>query len=222
MPRRPGPAGFPPRPAKLSWPATGRADVEVLERLTSTPFVLADARRQHLRVVGIELLVGWLGDQSGSTWQERWASSGADIAGAGWRQMPAAWLAKHGRPSRWAQDLVAGALVVAISADMVRPSLSWLLAGHATNGCLVANLAASRDPDGFARLRAHCDAAGVPVAARSRTLSRCALIMAAKGATLADITVGRAPRSGNQCPRDRTGRCRPVLPNPSRDGNLRC
>jgi len=136
-------------------------------------------------------VVGWLADQSGSSWQDRWLSSGADTAGDAWWQSPTAWLHDHGRDSKWAQDVLAGALVVAISADIVRPSLSWLLARPGSNSSLVANLTASRDPEGFARLRAHCDAApGVSTAARSRLLSRSALIMAANGGTLADFVVG--------------------------------
>jgi integrase len=80
--------------------------------------------------------------------------------------------------------------VVAISADLVRPSLSWLLSG-ATARSLIRNLAASRDSNGFARLRVRCDGVAEGSAAtRTQVLYRSALIMAAKGGTLADITIG--------------------------------
>jgi hypothetical protein len=58
-------------------------------------------------------------------------------------------------------------------------------------GSLVRTLGASRDPEGFARLAEHCDHdPGVSVTARAHTLCRVALIMAAKGGALAEITVG--------------------------------
>ena len=54
-------------------------------------------------------------------------------------------------------------------------------------------MSALRDPGGFARLRALCDggsAAAVSKTARTRTLRRAAVILAAKGGMLADITIG--------------------------------
>ena len=54
-------------------------------------------------------------------------------------------------------------------------------------------MSALRDPEGFARLRALCDggsAAAVSQTARTRTLRRAAVILAAKGGMLADITIG--------------------------------
>ena len=52
-------------------------------------------------------------------------------------------------------------------------------------------MAASRDVEGFAQLAAACDAdPGVSVVARSQALYRAAMIIAAKGGSLFDITVG--------------------------------
>ena len=81
---------------------------------------------------------------------------------------------------------------MAICADLVRPSLSWLVAGAAGKGSLTRNLARTRDPQGFARLRQRC-ATPTPTyrpSPQSHTLRRSAEIVAAKGGTLADITVG--------------------------------
>ena len=50
-----------------------------------------------------------------------------------------------------------------------------------------------RQPDGFARLRALCDSdpgVAASAAARNHTLHRAAVILAAKGGVLADITIG--------------------------------
>jgi hypothetical protein len=86
---------------------------------------------------------------------------------------------------------MAVALRVAISADVVRPSLRWLVSGASGRGALVRVLAASRDPAGFARLTQHCQAdPEISSAAQTRVGYRAALILAAKGGTIAEITVG--------------------------------
>ena len=119
-------------------------------------------------------------------------ASGADTAGAGWREVPAEWLRAHGDRSPWRRDALVGALPVVIAADAVRPSLTWLVGGGpARGGLFVRAMTASRDPDGFARLAAACDADPcVSAVTTSQTLYRAAMIMAAKGGTLADVTVG--------------------------------
>jgi integrase len=178
------------RVTPVSWPDTRRGRAEVLELMGSAPFVVDSAARQGDRRAGLRLMLDWLEDQPGLTWQDRWVSSGAEAAGAGWRQVPAAWLDEHGRHSEWSHDALAGALVVAICADVVRPSLDWMLCG-ATARSLIRNLAASRDPDGFAQLRARCDGVAEGSAAtRTQVLYRGALIVASKGGVLRDITVG--------------------------------
>ena len=87
-------------------------------------------------------------------------------AGAAWRQLPAGWL--HRRSGRLAQRLavLSSALITAICADIVRPSLAgWSPAGEPRRAWPAA-MAAARDPDGFARLRALCD--GDPAVAGDR------------------------------------------------------
>jgi len=72
------------------WPATLQSRDTAWERLTQPPFVLDNAKSQQRRVRGLALLLDWLAAQPGQTWQDRWLASGADRAGAGWRQLPAA------------------------------------------------------------------------------------------------------------------------------------
>ena len=58
-------------------------------------------------------------------------------------------------------------------------------------GSLVRHLARSRDPEGFTRLRALCDAdPHVSAVSASHTVYRAAELAAAKGGQLGDITVG--------------------------------
>ena len=72
-------------------------------------------------------------------------SPGDRAAGHGWPNVAAT---RDGTTTTWPI-----ALRVAISADVVRPSLAWLLSGATGRGALVRVLACSRDPEGFARLR---------------------------------------------------------------------
>jgi len=66
-----------------------------------------------------------------------------------------------------------------------------LLSDAMDRGALVRAFAATRDPGGLARLRAHCDASPeVSERAAARMLHRSSLIMAARGGTVAEITVG--------------------------------
>jgi len=192
-PAEAAPVRFPPRALQASWPATRQSREGLLARLSAAPFVLEKRDKQVRRAVGVRLLVDWLADQAGRTWQERWVASGADAAGSGWREVPAEWLRAHGDRSPWRRDSLVGAVPVVIAADVVRPSLAWLVGGGPARGggLFVRAMTASRDPDGFARLAAACAAdPGVSAVARSQTLYRAAMIMAAKGGTLVDITVG--------------------------------
>ena len=184
---------FPPRPVATDWPATRQERGEAGERLTSGIFVLPNADSQDKRVRGLSWLLDWLADQPGQTWQERWMASGADAAGGTWRRVPIAWQRERGREARWLRAELSGALVLVICGDLVRPSLSCLVAGAAGKGSLTRNLARTRDPLGFARLGQLCDAdPRVSAVAASLTLRRSAEIIAAKGGMLADITVGDA------------------------------
>jgi integrase len=174
---------FPPRLVAAAWPATTHGREQVLGQL-------AGGAASQQRIAGIEALLDWLEDQEGGSWQERWLASGAESLGARWLQLPAQWLHQRaGHPDRRA-SMLPQALVTAICGDIVRPSLAWLVTARYDTG-LARVMAAYRDPAGFARLAGLCDhAGGVPKTARSHTLRRAAVILAAKGGTLAGIEVG--------------------------------
>jgi integrase len=182
---------FPPRPTSVVWPATETSRAEALERLGAAPFAADRPSEQRRRRVAAGLLLDWLADKPGTTWQQRWLTSEPDVCGVGWRQVLGRWLADHGHPCRWHQDYLAIALRLAISADLVRPSLSWLLSEAMGRGALIRVFAVSRDPEGFSRLRAYGTAnPDVSERAMARILHRSSLIMAAKGGGLAEISVG--------------------------------
>ena len=77
-------------------------------------------------------MLDWLEAQPGDTWQDRWITSGADAAGnPAWRGLLAGWLAAAGRGPRDPEhvSLLAGrAIMLLVCADVIRPSLGWLLA----------------------------------------------------------------------------------------------
>jgi hypothetical protein len=179
---------FPPRPVQQDWPGTGQAREQVLGQLATA--AAGNAAGQQA-IAGIEALLDWLEDQEGGSWQERWLASGAESLGARWLQLPARWLHQRaGHPDRRA-GMLPRALAATIGGDIVRPSLAWLVAARYDTG-LARAMAACRDPAGFAQLAELGDRAsgGVPKAARSHTVRRAAVIMAAKGVTLAGIEIG--------------------------------
>jgi integrase len=179
---------YPPRPDLTSWAATAlpRAEAEPL-----LGRVLAARAARGGNAAGPGLLLDWLEEQPGATWQERWLGSGAGESGAGWRAVPARWLEARGRSSkRWVTALTV-ALRAAVCADVIRPSLVWLLGGGMADNYFTAALAAGRDPEGFARLREVLDAnPELSAVARRLTVHRAAAIVAAKGGTLGQATIG--------------------------------
>jgi Phage integrase family len=182
---------FPPRPVAAAWPA-GSCDRPTAIRLaTAAPLVISNPVVQAKRVRGLRHLLDWLAGQPGDTWQQRWANSGAEALGARWRQAPITWLAARGRRSSWLPSELSSALLALIFADVLRPALSWLVCAPSIKSELASGLALDRDPGGFAQLREHCQAHDeIPARAARLAAQRAAVILAAKGGTLAGITVG--------------------------------
>ena len=186
----PGGALFPARVLAVTWPATTGSRDEVAARLARPPFVLDRTGSQGHRVRGVGLLLDWLSDQPGHSWQQRWMASGADAAAAGWRRVPADWLRRHDHVNPGRHAALCAAVTVAIAADVVRPSLGWLVAA-ARSMAVVRRMVEARDVEGFARLRELCDSdPQVSARGREHALHRGALIIAAKGGMLGEITIG--------------------------------
>ena len=183
----------PARPQGQAWPATcmDRAAVSALPGWA--PFAAGPGgRHPRARPAGLGMLLDWLEGQPGQTWQDRWMASGADSAGRrGWRQVPLTWLRGRGHAAEWAAEAFFGALRLAIAADIIRPSLPWLVTADFRHGSFTSVMSRHRDPEGFSRLEALCSAdPDIPPAAASRTGYRASIILAAKGGVIADITPG--------------------------------
>ena len=76
-----------------------------------------------------------------------------------------------------------------ICGDVIRPSLSWLLTPETPKN-LAAEMARSRDPGGFAALAALARTDPASASTKDLAVRRIAAILAAKGGTIAGITVG--------------------------------
>jgi Phage integrase family len=181
---------FPARPVMQAWPGTGQDRARVLALVAAASAELPESRIHANHRRGLPVLLDWLEEQPGRTWQQRWLASGADAAGERWAAGPARWLRGRGIYSASRLELVTSSLLVLVGADIIRPSLAWLLTGGKKRK-LARNMICSRDPGGFARLRQLCrDDPAITPAAQAKVVFRCAVIIAAKGGVLAGITIG--------------------------------
>jgi hypothetical protein len=185
-------ARFPPRPAVVSWPAALATRQQVLGRLLAPPFALDNPASQQGRRLGLVTVVNWLEDQPGASWQARWLASGAETCGD-WRELISAWRAGRAGtpagPSGSAPHAGAG-LLVRIGADVIRPGTGWLLRCPSAPRNLAAEMARVRDGKAFAELAALCQSGSTGSYGRLAALGKIAVIIAAKGGTVAGITVG--------------------------------
>ena len=183
---------YPPRSSSVTWPATEQPREVLLARLLTTPMTMPDevSARQRRRP-SLTRLLDWLAEQPGSNWQQRWMASGTDAAGnAEWWRPLMAWA----RPTdprcgvSMSSNLRVCALLL-VGADVVRPSLGWVLAPRAPQN-LVAIMSRVRDPEGFAELAGLCSASPAGRTMKAAALRRAATILAVKGGTIREITVG--------------------------------
>ena len=179
---------FPARPVASSWPATEAARTAMVNRLLQAPFSLENRLSQQTRRLGVLAIVSWLQARPGKTWQERWLTSGAESA-TDWRSLVDASDGRRGPSTRPLGHLAPGLLVM-ICGDVVRPSLSFLLASAATRRNLAPEMARTRDPKGFAALARAVNAGAVGLQAGQQALTRVACILAAKGGLVGDVKVG--------------------------------
>ena len=181
---------FPPRPNPASWEATAASRGQVLARVLAAPFSTGSAGYQAELRRGVCTVLDWLAAAPGKSWQARWIASGAEQS-SDWRVLAAA-AAVVGRSDTARRNLqyrCSAGLTVLICADVIRPSLGWLLSTPSPKN-LAAAMARSRDPEGFTALNAVCRKLATGDTTRQIALARIAMIMAAKGGQVADITVG--------------------------------
>ena len=165
----------------------------MLNRLLSRPFALDNSSSQSYRKFGLIRVLDWLAAQPGRTWQDRWNASGAGSDGhADWRPPVARWLRETGRvaeDNRSAERQLSVGMMQLICADVIRPGTGWLLT-TATPRNLSGEMARVRDPAGFSKLSELGSASLASYSVTRTAVEWVAVIAAAKGGTVADITVG--------------------------------
>ena len=185
---QPAAGAFPPRPTEPWWPSTAQTLEETLARLTSPPFVPEVAATRAWRRRGVTKLLGWLPRFRGHL-AARWLASGVeDHPGTSWVQLPTGWLREQGGSAAYdSTDLASGVLMLSAATS----------SGPAWRGCSPAPTVTWRRRwrrSGTRRVRpaAH---AGRGRAGQSRpdariAATRIATLLACKGGSIADITVG--------------------------------
>jgi hypothetical protein len=188
-------ASFPPRPVALSWPATEVDRSTVLARVLAAPFALDNPASQQTRRLGVLAVPGWLRRQPGDTWQQRWWASGAEEH-QDWRDLLTAATA-GGIPTGTAAVIatkplphLSPGLLVLLCADVIRPSLGWLLRYAPVRRGLAVEMARTRDSATFSDLSTSCTDAAVGRQTGQQALTRIAVIVAVKGGLVAAVTVG--------------------------------
>ena len=181
---------FPPRPVPASWPGTRQSRGKVVARLLAPPFEAAGSQDRCNRKLALLKVLDWLELHPGRTWQERWdhaVSGGDDWRDAVIRELSAA--GNLGSRGGRLFKILGPGVTQLITADVIRPSLGWLMTTPSPQR--IANESERvRDPAGFARLREVRDAGTFGNATVVPALEKVALILAVKGGTVEDITVG--------------------------------
>ncbi|MGP5027056.1 hypothetical protein ACTXI4_18075 [Glutamicibacter ardleyensis] len=157
-------------------------------RVSAAPFRLETPRSQRQREAGVLAVLGWLSAFPGETWQQCWEASGAEAAGD-WRELIST-EAISGCPSDAPTPPLSVGLLVLICADVIRPSLRWLLSFAPARKSLTREMARTRDTKVFSVMDHTCVTEQVGLLASQRAMIHISVIMAAKGGRVADIEVG--------------------------------
>lgn len=180
-------AGFPARVQQTSWPSTCLDRTAVIERVLAAPFKLNNTTSQNYRRKGVLAVLGWLSTFPGETWQQRWEVSGAEEA-KDWRELFTGDCADGPHGSQ--PPHLSSGLLMLICADVIRPSLLWLLSFPPARRNLAFEMVRTRDAVTFSAMNDTCTTEQVGVQAGQLAMTQIAVIMAAKGGLVADVEVG--------------------------------
>ncbi|MCY0954768.1 site-specific integrase [Streptomyces sp. H27-S2] len=179
-------AAFSARSVPDAWSATSEDRDQVKERLAEFS-ATANKHTRYIRGRGAQTILRWLEEFPGDTWQQRWRNSGSDDQRRAWLDhlIEAIGDGRYGRADR--PELSSGALAL-VCADVIRPSLEWLMTRQSLN--LRQVVTERRDPDGFAALAG----VGAPelwsTSLGFNARYQIAMLIVAKGGGVRDITVG--------------------------------
>jgi hypothetical protein len=184
---------FPPRPVPATWLRARQDRAAIEARLAKEPFLAGDSSIRCHRKASLQAVLDWLELYPGHCWQQRWEATGAGRDGQrDWRSqlivdLDAAGLMDVRRD--YVRKVLGMGLIQLIGGDYLRPSLGWLMA--TSSPLRIANeMAKVRDPHGIAELHAARMANTVGDATMLPAIEKIALITAAKGGLVRDVTVG--------------------------------
>jgi integrase len=176
---------FPARTVVAAGTATHKHRDEIVDTIFDRRKPVPAPTNYYNRRVGTIVILNWLENFPGSTWQDRWNASPAHQLGSGWTDA-----VPLGTGSLdMAQDRAKAGVLSLISADVIRPSMSWLVTACRCRA-LREILAAQRDPGGFERLEARVDPVIWAGPAGRESRLQISTLLAAKGGVINDITVG--------------------------------
>lgn len=180
---------YPARSHPETWPATERSRDQVLALIRVPPTHAEGHHTWGARKRGAEAILRWLETFPGASWQDRWLACPApgQQDGSGWHDEIIEWSRTGMHRVSRKTELSAGMLTL-ITLDVIRPSLDWLIIRRSRR--IREMMAEFRDPKGYADL---AEVAGPDVwTSRIGYDARGAIarILAAKGGTVRDITVG--------------------------------
>lgn len=124
-------------------------------------------------------VLGWLSTFPGETWQQRWEAIGAEAADD-WRELIST-EAINGCPSDALSPPLSVGLLVLICAEVIRPSLRWLLSFAPARKSLAPKMARTRDTKVFSAMKHTCVTEQVGLLASQQAMIHISVIMAAKG-----------------------------------------
>ncbi|MFE7867385.1 tyrosine-type recombinase/integrase [Streptomyces bacillaris] len=180
---------YPARSLPETWAATEQSRNQILALIPAPP---AHAEGHHAwgaRKRGAEAILRWLETYPGSIWQDRWLACPApgQQDGSGWHDEVIEW-SRSGMSRVSRKTELSSGMLVLLTMDVIRPSLDWLIIRRSRR--IREMMAEFRDPKGYADL---AEIAGQDVwTSRPGYDARGAIarILAAKGGTVRDITVG--------------------------------
>ena len=170
-------ASFPPRSIASSWPEADASRSVVLARVLGAPFALDNPLSQQTRRLGVLAVLSWLQTFPGASWQQRWQASGAEDQ-LDWRDGVTAESAGRSRSKVAAGTRLphlGPGLLVLICADVIRPSVGWLVRFAPARRGLAAEMARIRDSAAFAALAGSCTQARVGLRSGQQALRACHL-----------------------------------------------
>ncbi|MEU5610534.1 hypothetical protein AB0H03_17665 [Streptomyces sparsogenes] len=176
-----------PRPTPDTWDRTERDAEGIIDLIGKLPFRGNDAHYRRRRR-STRTLLKWLAQFEGATWQERWINGGLEDVQRTWvNQVLATYPDLATRSIRSLTCEIHTGMMALLVGQIIRPAYRWLLAQHFN-----VTLSQTRlmiDPDGFARLEAHCDKTDRTGQNRAGALNCVAMILLNKGGRITDITV---------------------------------